>query len=103
MNSKNGLPKGYKSLQDFLLHYHKYSYMSPSSENNSSKSINSANLKNIKPPECTAENFKTQITMSQVPEESPETISLRGRNFYERSSKSDINPLLLMDPSEVAF
>lgn len=100
MNTKLVIPKGYKNLQDFLLHYRKEEKPTHTTINNTPRQKFN---KKIKPPSDNIDDFKVQIVMSNVPDESPEILHFSERNFYERAQKSNINPKFLADPSQLSF
>lgn len=98
MNRSVPLPKGYKSLQDFLLHYHKNNITTIKSKPAAQKSEDGKSI-----PSDSVDSFKVLITMSKIPERSPQLPESSSRNFYERASPSDISPQLLMNPNQLSF
>ena len=102
MNTKNPLPPGYRSYQDFILHYHQNNVPTDPEQHGpikSSESVQSldSDLKN------SSESFKKEICMKKIPESKMEAQASGKRNFYERAKKSDIHPSILLNPAAIPF
>ena len=106
MNSKLLLPPGYRSVQDFILHYHRNNRVNDDTQLNEQPQPSATNSKDIKRSKVlnnSPETFKKEIVMKKVPEPIPVPNQGTKRQYYERAQKSDIHPSILLKPEQMTF
>ena len=102
---KSLLPPGYRSVQDFILHYHQNNRCANTDELPAPQQpkIDTTKIKRTKVLDDSPEAFKKEIVMKKIPNSKlPETIPGK-RQFYEKKHPSDVHPSTLTKPDQITF